>query len=169
MEYFKSIAPVFTTDNIQKTSESALNVQKVVTDIPIDLSYQKNLIDAANQVNIQQRKEASARLYCINKLEWEKTKSNLWYVFLPIVLGLVILIILYNSNKLNVISIILFICIFLFWYLFYTLFYRYRKLIKWNTMLLKINTNTEFFSTISADDSVTELLNKCNVFFNQIL
>jgi hypothetical protein len=134
----------FSFNDVAKTaniaSDIAVDVKETLTRKEIQIAYQKNLIDAANNmIDNNVRKLASVRLYCINKLEWEKTKSNFVYIIFPIII-LIGLLIFYFSGKIDTVPIYIYIPIMIVWYLFYNTFYKKYKLIEWNKILFNINT-----------------------------
>ncbi len=121
-------------------SNIAVDVKETLTRKEIQTAYQKNLIDAANNMDDNARKLASVRLYCINKLEWEKTKSNFVYIIFPIII-LIGLLIFYFSGKIDTVPIYIYIPIMISWYIVFYTFYKKYKLIEWNKILFNINTN----------------------------
>ena len=151
-DIFTGIFNNFTNGNVKQAAETVQTTTETITGIPIQLHYQKHLIDAANQVDDNQRQKASARLYCINKLEWEKTNSNIMFTLLPIILLIAILIIfvsLYFTGIYNDLLGILFwigiyLLIMLAWYAYYLNYYKYKRSIEWNKILLKINKTNKF-------------------------
>ena len=82
-DIFTGIFNNFTNGNIKNVASTVQTTTETITGIPIQLHYQKHLIDAASLLDNNERQKASTRLYCINKLEWEKTKSNIIYILLP--------------------------------------------------------------------------------------
>lgn len=154
----------FTNGNIKNVASTVQTTTETITGIPIQLHYQKHLIDAASLLDDNQRQKASARLYCINKLEWEKTKSNIMFTLLPITI-LIILIILYFTGIYND-PVILYIYtpIMIFWYIFYLNYYKYKRSIKWNIFLLRLNTTDKFDKLLNIE-SIEEIDN----IFYQIL
>lgn len=177
-DIFTGIFNNFTNGNIKTAAETVQTTTETITDIPIDLNYQKHLIDATNQVYDNQRQQASARLYCINKLEWEKTQSNIMYTLCPIIILIILIIIfviLYLYGIYNdILGILFWICIYIFimisWYTFYLNYYKYKKSIKWNKVLLRLNTTKEFDKLNDFNELTNiELIKKIDEIFYQIL
>ena len=143
-DIFTGIFNNFTNGNIKNVASTVQTTTETITGIPIQLHYQKHLIDAASLLDNNERQKASTRLYCINKLEWEKTKSNIIYILLPIII-LIILIILYFTGIYNNPGMLyIYTPIMICWYIFYLNFYKYKRSIEWNKILLKINTTDKF-------------------------
>lgn len=167
-DIFTGIFKNFTNGNIKTAAETVQTTTETITDIPIQLYYQKHLIEAASNVKDNQRQKASAILYCINKLEWEKTKSSLWYILFPIILLIAILIILISLYFTGVYNdpVILYIYtpIMIFWYIFYLNYYKYKRSIEWSKVLLDINNSKEFDNL-----SNIESIEKIDKIFSQIL
>jgi hypothetical protein len=134
----------FTNGNIKNVSETVHTTTETITGIPIQLHYQKHLIDAASLLDDNQRQKASARLYCINKLEWEKTKSNIIYILIPIIILIALIILYFTGIYNNPGMLYIYTPIMIFWYIFYLNFYKYKRSIEWNKILLKINNTNEF-------------------------
>ncbi len=163
-DIFTGIFNNFTNGNIKTAAETVQTTTETITDIPIDLNYQKNLIEAANQLDDKQRQKASARLYCINKLEWEKTQSNIMYTLCPIII-LIILIILYFTRMYNdPVLLYIYAPLMALWYIFYLNFYKYKRSIEWSKVLLDINTTNSFDNLLNE-----ELIENIDKIFYQIL
>jgi hypothetical protein len=141
---FTGIFNNLTNGNIKNVASTVQTTTETITDIPIDLNYQKHLIDAASLLNDNQRQKASARLYCINKLEWEKTKSNIIYILIPIIILIALIILYFTGIYNNPGMLYIYTPIMIFWYIFYLIFYKYKRSIEWNKILLKINNTNEF-------------------------
>ena len=156
-------------NNIKNVASTVQTTTETITGIPIQLHYQKNLIDAVKPDNTEKlRIPASAKLYCIKKLEWEKTKSNIIYILLPIII-LIILIILYFTGIYNNPGMLyIYTPIMICWYIFYLNFYKYKRSIEWNKILLKIN-NTNEFNELTNIESIEELIEKIDTIFDNIL
>lgn len=165
MGTFNSIFNNFTNGNIKDVAETVKTTTETITNIPIQLHYQKNLIDAVKPDNTEKlRIPASAKLYCINKLEWEKTKSNIMYTLFPIII-LIILIILYFTGIYNNPGLLyIYTPIMICWYIFYLNFYKYKRSIEWSKVLLDINTTNSFDNLLNE-----ELIENIDKIFYQIL
>jgi len=155
----------FSFSDFTKTANDASNIvvnaHETLTRQDIQTKYQTHLINAANNMNNDVRKLASVRLYCINKLEWEKTKFNFRYIILLIII-LIGLLLLYIFGKIDIyIYIFISILITISWCILYT-FYKKKKLIEWNTILYKINTNPLNIKDITDNESedITKTMDK---------
>jgi len=150
-------------------TKTANNVSDIVVDAhetlnrkDIQTAYQDHLINATNNMDDNARKLASVRLYCINKLEWEKTKYNFGYIILPIII-LIVLLILSILGKIDIVYIYISIPITILWYIFYNVFYKKKKLIEWNKILYKINTkdlNIGYITDKDSEDITIETIDK---------
>jgi hypothetical protein len=136
------------TKTANNASNLAVDVNETLIRQDIQTKYQTHLINAANNMNNDVRKLASVRLYCINKLEWEKTKSNFIYSILPIIILIVLLIVLLILSIFEKIDIYRYIYIYsisititILWCILYNIYYKKKKLIEWNKILFNINTN----------------------------
>lgn len=103
------------------------------------LLYQKILIDAASVIDKPAQELASNKLYCINNLNWTKTKTNLICFLLPLIILIIIIIINVYIVEIPVIMVTGIVGM-MAWYLFYGFIYSpYLNLYKWNKMLYDIN------------------------------
>ena len=127
------------TKTANNVSDIVVDAHETLTRKNIQTAYQDNLINATNNMDDNIRKLASVRLYCINKLEWEKTKYNFRYIILLIII-LIVLLLLYIFVKIDIyIYLFISIPIMILWCLLYT-FHKKYKLIEWNKILFNINT-----------------------------
>lgn len=151
-DIFTGIFNNFTNGNIKNVASTVKNTAETVINIPIQLHYQKNLIDAVKPDNTENlRIPASAKLYCINKLEWEKTKSNLWYELIPIIILIALIILYFTGIYNNPGMLYIYTPIMICWYIFYLNFYKYKRSIEWNKILLKINNTNEFDNLLNTN------------------
>jgi len=140
-------------------TKTANNVSDIVVDAhetlnrkDIQTAYQDHLINATDNMNNDVRKLASVRLYCINKLEWEKTKSNFRYIILLIII-LIGLLLLYIFGIIGIVGISISILITILWYICYNIYYKKKKLIEWNKILFNINTKVLKIEDITDKES----------------